>query len=364
MYDTVIVGAGLAGLTSARILAEQGKKVLVVEKHRHIGGHCHDYRNEHGITIHTYGPHIFHTQDKDVWDFVTRYSDFNYYQHRVLAYSEGSYFPFPINRDTLAQVLGREIPVNQVHTILQEEASRASFNNPPENFRDVIVSQVGERLYSMFFKNYTRKQWEKDPEELSPEVAKRIPVRDNRDDRYFSDPYQGIPQSGYTALAEKIANHENITLMLGADYFAVKELFNPELTIFTGELDRFFNYQFGKLEYRSLRLELKTFDTESYQDSAVINYPNDYDWTRITEYKKISLEKSDKTTVCFEYPLADGEPYYVVMTKENLAKRAAYMKEVEKLEQSGSWLFIGRLAEYTYYNMDQVIKRVFERLKG
>jgi len=208
----------------------------------------------------------------------------------------------------------------------------------------------------MFFKNYTIKQWERDPEELSPEVAKRIPIRTNRDDRYFSDKYQGIPKHGYTKMVENMLNHENIAILTGVDYFEVRDLFKSELTVYTGELDRFFDYVYGKLEYRSLRLELKTYDKEYYQPVAVVNYPNDYDWTRITEYKHFLNEKSEKTTVCFEYPLASGEPYYIVMTQDNMEKREKYMKEVKKLEESGEYIFVGRLAEYKYYNMDQVIE--------
>ena len=363
MFDIVVVGAGLAGLTCARVLAEKNKKVLIVERHNHIAGHCHDYKNESGITIHTYGPHIFHTTRRSVWDFVNRFSEFSYYQHRVLSYAEGRYYPFPINLDTLSAVFGKVIDIDGVEDILNSEVTRSTFNNPPENFRDQVVSQVGEKLYDLFFKNYTIKQWGRDPKLISAEVAKRIPIRSNRDDRYFSDQFQGIPRFGYTKLASNMADHENISVLTGADYFTIQESFNPSLTIYTGELDRFFNYEFGELEYRSLQLDLRTYDTESYQQEAVINYPNDYDWTRITEYKKLSNETSDKTTVCFEYPLSKGEPYYVVMSEENMRKRDLYMNKVRDLESAGTHLFVGRLAEYKYYNMDQVIAAAMEKVE-
>lgn len=362
MFDVIVVGCGLSGCTSARILAEVGYKVLVIERHKHIAGHCHDYKDENGITVHTYGPHIFHTNNKKVWDFVNRFSEFHYYQHRVLSYVEGKFTPFPINRDTIAQVFGIELATYEVEEFLEKQVKRSKYNNPPKNFRDVVVSQVGERLYELFFKNYTLKQWEKDPEELSPEIAKRIPIRTSRDDRYFSDKYQGIPKQGYTKMVENMLDHPNISLMLGVDYFEVRDLFKPKLTIYTGELDRFFDYMYGKLEYRSLRLELKVIDKEYYQPVAVVNYPNDYDWTRITEYKHFLSEKSDKTTVCFEYPLPKGEPYYIVMTQENLERREKYMKEVEKLEKTGEYIFVGRLAEYKYYNMDQVIEEAIKKI--
>ncbi len=362
MFDILVAGAGLAGLTSARILAERGKKVLVVERRRHIGGNCYDYRNAHGITVHAHGPHIFHTNFRDVWDFVRRFSDFNYYQHRVLSYAQGVCYPFPINCDTLSMVMGKRIAVSEVAGILREEVAAAEFTDPPRNFRDAIVSQVGERLYEMFFAPYTEKQWGRSPELLSADVANRIPIRENRDDRYFSDTYQGIPGHGYTALMQRMADHENISILTGADYFSVRDIVSPELTIYTGELDRFFDYSYGKLEYRSLRFELKNYPVESYQDAAVVNYPKDYDWTRVTEFKKLSGEVSDMSTVCFEYPAAAGEPYYVVMTEENINKREAYLERITELEERGAFLFIGRLAEYRYYNMDQVIKRAMDRV--
>lgn len=361
-FDVVVVGAGLAGSTAARVAAEQGKKVLVIEQHHHIAGHCHDAKNEAGITIHTYGPHIFHTKNKKVWDFVNRFTEFHYYQHRVLSYAEGRFIPFPIHADTLNEIFGLHISAPEVPDFLAEQVRAASFENPPKTFRDAIVSQVGEKLYSMFFENYTRKQWARDPALLSAEVAARIPVRANRDGRYFSDTYQGIPSRGYTAMAQAILEHPNISVMLGADWFTLKNELEAPVTIFTGELDKFFNFKYGKLEYRSLDLVLKTFDREHYQPAPVVNYPNDYDWTRITEYKYFLDEHSPRTTVCFEYPKADGEPYYIVMTKENIERREQYMKEVAALEKTGRWLFIGRLAEYKYYNMDQVIAAALEKV--
>ncbi len=354
-FDIVVVGAGLAGATAARVAAEKSKKVLVVEQHRHIAGHCHDAKNEAGITIHTCGPHIFHTNNKEVWDFVGRFSDFNYYQHRVLSYAEGRFIPFPIHTDTINEIFGIHISASEVPNFLAEQVRSSSFENPPKTFRDAIVSQVGEKLYSMFFENYTRKQWARDPSLLSAEVAARIPVRANRDGRYFSDTYQGIPSRGYTAMVQAMLEHPNISVMLGADWFALKSELEAPVTVFTGELDQFFDFKYGKLEYRSLDLVLKTFDKERYQPASVVNYPNDYDWTRITEYKYFLDENSPHTTVCFEYPKAEGEPYYIVMTKENMERREKYMTDVATLEKTGRWLFIGRLAEYKYYNMDQVI---------
>ncbi len=361
-FDAVVVGAGLAGTTSARLLAESGKKVLLIEKRRHIAGNCYDYKNEYGITVHKYGPHIFHTNNSRVWKFVNRFSKFRYYQHRVLSYVDGKYLPFPINRDTIAELFGVDLPTAEVESFLREEVRRSKFNIPPQNFEDQVISQVGERLYEKFFKGYTIKQWNKDPKELSADIAKRVPIRSSRDGRYFTDKYQGIPVQGYTRMMERILNHENISVLLGVNYFDIKEELKSDLTVYTGKLDEFFGYSFGRLEYRSLRFEFITYDMEYYQPAAVVNYPNDYDWTRITEYKYFLDEKVPKTTVSYEYPVGEGEPYYVVLTKENMMRREKYMKEVKKLERSGEYIFVGRLAEYKYYNMDQVIEKALERL--
>jgi len=360
--DVLIIGAGLSGCTAARCLAEKGMTVLVVERLPHIAGHCYDEQDEGGITIHRYGPHIFHTNNREVWSFVNRFARFRYYQHRVLSYAEGRYYPFPINLDTLNLIYGTRLNCREVVSFLKEEVEGSAFSDPPQNFRDAVVSQVGERLYELFFKNYTIKQWGRDPSELSADVAKRIPVRTNRDSRYFSDIYQGIPRNGYTAMVRSMVDHPSIRLLLNTDYFEVKEELQADLTVYTGELDRYFDYEYGRLEYRSLDLDFKTFDIPQYQEAAVVNYPNDYDWTRITEYKHLTGEETGKTTVSFEYPKPEGEPYYVVMTKENIKKRENYLKKVEELEKSGRFLFIGRLAEYAYYNMDQVIAAVFTKL--
>ena len=352
---SVVVGAGLAGSAAARVLAESGMRVVVIEKLSHVAGHCHDMKNEEGITVHTYGPHIFHTNNREVWQFVNRFTDFNYYQHKVLSYADGRMIPFPINRDTIAEVFGLTLSTNEVQRFLSEEVARSQFSDPPRNFKDAVVSQVGERLYELFFKNYTIKQWERDPELLSPEVARRIPVRENRDSRYFTDKYQGIPSEGYTRMIERMLDHPNIEVRLSTDYFDVEKEFIASMIVYTGPLDKYFDHEYGELEYRSLELEFRTFDQEFYQTVATVNYPNDYDWTRITEFKHFLGEKSKRTTVCFEYPKSSGEPYYIVMSDDNLEKREKYMRRVAELEATGKVLFIGRLAEYKYYNMDQVI---------
>lgn len=362
MFDVIVAGAGFAGAVAARILAENNKKVLVVERRRQIAGNCYDETNSAGITIHKYGPHIFHTNNKAAWDFINRFGEFNGFQHRVRSYAGGQFYPFPINRDTVNQVFGLKLSNNDIPAFLKEQSSFAG--GEINNYRDAVVSQVGQTLYDLFFSGYTRKQWGREPEELSASLASRIPVRDNGDDRYFTDRYQGLPRHGYTRLVENILNHDNISLMLGADYFEVSKLFKPELTVFTGELDRYFDYSDGRLDYRSVRITFETLPVESYQPAAVVNYPNDYDFTRITEFKKMTLEESPSTTICKEYPSADGEKLYIVPDEKNSNCRARYIKKAQSLEAAGTHLFIGRLAEYKYYNMDAVIISAMEKTQN
>jgi len=354
-YKVLVTGSGLSGVTAARILAEKGYKVLVVEKMKQLGGQIYDYKNEAGITVHRYGPHIFHTNLKHIWEFVNRFSSFSDYQHKVLSYVDGDFLPFPINRDTINQLFGLNLSNNEVPAFLKEEVQKSTYNKTNPSFRDAVVSQVGERLYGLFFEKYTIKQWNCDPETLSAEIAGRIPVRSNGDSRYFTDKYQGMPVGGYSAMIEKMLSHENIHILLGCDYFEVKDCFNPELTVYTGKLDEFFDYKYGRLDYRSVEIDFKTFDKADFQPAPVVNYPNDYDYTRITEFKKMTGDQSSKTTVCFEYPSEKGLPFYPVINAANLAVKAKYQEETALLEASNQFIFVGRLAEYRYYNMDAAI---------
>jgi len=360
MYDCVVVGCGLSGAVAARVLAEADLDVLVVERRKHIGGNCRDYYEEHGHLVHAHGPHIFHTTNREVFEYLSRFTAWRYYQHRVQSYVHGRFVPFPITRDTLAELFGLSITASEVREYLADQVRRSTFDSPPRTFRDAVVSQVGQELYRIFYEGYTAKQWRRPPEELDPELARRIPVRSNRDGRYFSDPYQGIPAAGYTRVFENLLDHPRIRLLLGCDWFDCRDELEAQLCVYTGKLDRFFDHRHGELEYSSLRFEWATLQEEQHQPAAVVNYPNDYDWTRITEYKQLTGQRGPTTTICYEYPQAEGHPYYPVMTRQNQERRARYLEEVAVLQEARAHLFLGRLATYAHLNMDQAVRAALD----
>jgi UDP-galactopyranose mutase len=360
MPRCVVVGCGIAGAVSARLLADAGRDVLVVETRRHLGGHCRDGLNEHGHLVHVYGPHIFHTADREVWEYLSAFTRWRHYQHRVLAYVHGRLVPFPINRDTLCELFGLALTAEQVEPYLAEQVRKSTYADPPRSFRDAVVSVVGEELYRLFYEGYTAKQWNRRPEELEADLARRIPVRANRDSRYFADPYQGIPALGYARMFDAIVDHPRIRLLLGCDYFDARAELDAPLTVYTGEMDRFFEERHGRLEYSSLDFVSETLDQEQFQPVGVVNYPNDNAWTRITEYKHLTGQRDPRTTICTEYPRPSGEPYYPVLTRANRLVRDEYLKDVTELEKRGTHLFVGRLARYAYLNMDQVVRAALD----
>jgi len=358
----LVVGAGLAGSTCARLLAEKGWAVLVLEKEAFVGGHCHDHRNEHGITVHQFGPHIFHTRSERVWNWVNRFSTFAPYVHRVLSRVKDRLVPFPISLTTLESIFERSFTEEEVAPFLAAQVSQSSFASPPMNFRDQVVSQVGEQLYELFYENYTRKQWGRDPRQIAPEVALRIPVRTSRDDRYFSDPWQGIPSQGYTALVSEILTHPGIEILTRQDHLLLGDQApSAGITIYTGEMDRYFHQALGPISYRSLELEWITLPGRSLQQpAAVVNEPGDPPWTRTTEYRHFLNETAEVSTLCREYPRAQGRPYYITMTPENLDRISAYRAMALEETRTRRVFFVGRLAEGRYYNMDQVVGRAME----
>jgi UDP-galactopyranose mutase len=350
MFDYLVVGAGFAGATIAeRLAAHAGKKVLVCDKRPHIGGNAYDQYDESGILIHKYGPHIFHTNSREVYEYLSRFTEWRPYQHRVLASVDGQLLPIPINLDTVNRLYGRQF------TSLQLEKFFESIAEPVDRIRtseDVIVSKVGRELYEKFFRNYTRKQWGLDPSELDASVTSRVPVRTNRDDRYFTDTYQVMPLHGYTRMFERMLAHPNIKILLNASYREVARVIPHRAVIFTGPVDEYFDYRFGKLPYRSLKFTFETRNVPVAQRAPVINFPNEHAYTRVTEFKQLTGQEHPKTTLVYEYATSEGDPYYPVPRPENAA---LYKKYQELAEATRGVHFLGRLGTYKYYNMDQVV---------
>ena len=359
--DYLIVGAGFAGSVLAERLAHAlDLRVLVVERRPHIGGNAYDRHDDAGVLIHPYGPHIFHTNSADVFDYLSRYTQWRPYQHRVLASVDGQLVPIPINLDTVNSLYGLKLSTFEMEQFLESVAEKVDNVKTSE---DVVVSKVGRDLYNKFFRGYTRKQWGMDPSELDASVTARVPTRTNRDDRYFTDTFQAMPLHGYTRMFEAMLNHPNIKVMLNTDYREIVNLIPWKHMIYTGPVDAFFDYKFGKLPYRSLQFEHVTLPVERFQSVGTVNYPNDYAYTRISEFKHITGQSNPCTSVVYEYPRADGDPYYPVPTRENAALYKRYEAEADA---QANVTFVGRLATYKYYNMDQVVAQAltaFKRLR-
>lgn len=364
-FDVLIVGAGISGATLAeRFSTQKNKKVLVIDKRNHIGGNCYDFYNDIGILVPKYGPHFFHTNSEKVWEYVSKFTEWFPYEHRVLASVEGNLVPVPVNISTVNTLFGLNIKTEEeMKTFLESEVENIQ---NIENSEHSGLSRVGKRLYNLIFKNYTKKQWDKDPSQLDPSVLNRIPVRTNFDDRYFTDKYQGMPKDGYTKMFEKMLNSQNIEISLGTDYFDIKDNVSFELMFFTGPIDRFFDFIVGdRLEYRSLKFEFQNLDKEFYQHRAQINYPNEEKFTRITEPKHATGQAHSMTTIIKEYPTWEGEGYYPVPNPRNQQIYEKYQKLAKEAEKDNIY-FVGRLATYKYLNMDQAFEialDIFEKLK-
>ncbi len=351
-YDVMVVGAGFAGSVMAERLASQaGKRVLVVDRRPHIGGNAYDRLDEAGVLMHQYGPHIFHTNSAEIVDYLSQFTGWRPYEHRVLAEVRGRLVPMPINRTTINLLYGLELKTEE-----EAAAFLASRAEPVETIatsEDVVVAAVGRELYETFFRGYTRKQWGLDPSELDKSVTARVPTRTSDDDRYFTDRFQMMPAEGYTAMFERMLDHPNIEVLLGSDYRDIRDAYSHDHLVFTGPVDEFFDYRFGKLPYRSLRFEHETLDQEWFQDVATVNYPDEaVPFTRITEYKHLTGQSHPRTSITREYPSAEGDPYYPVPRAEN----QALFKRYEALARAQEDVtFVGRLATYRYYNMDQIV---------
>lgn len=355
MVRFCIVGSGLAGCSMARLLAEKyQEKVLVVEKRNHIGGNAYDCYNEEGILIHQYGPHIFHTNHEDVYQFLSRFTNWINYEHRVLSKVGNKLVPMPISIETINTLYDVDFDEAQFEAYLnQVKVEKENI----ETSEDVVLSQAGNDIYEKLFKGYTTKQWGVSPAELDASVISRIPFRKNHDTRYFSDIYQGMPSEGYTKMMEKMLDHPCIEVLLNTDFHQVKNQLQYNTLIYTGPIDEYYDYAYGKLLYRSLKFEFETYPMESYQKVAVINYPNDEAFTRISEFKKMTMQKHPATTIVKEYPCFDDEPFYPYPTLEN---KQNFIPYAQAMAQEKNVYFIGRLAEYRYYNMDAVVKRALE----
>jgi len=350
LFDWLIVGAGFAGSVLAERLASQrDERVLLIDRRPHIGGNAYDRYDDAGVLMHQYGPHIFHTNSEAVFEYLSQFTRWRPYEHRVLAEVDGMLVPIPINLDTVNRLYGLNLDSDQ---LAQWFASRAEHRDEIKTSEDVVVSTVGRELYEKFFRGYTKKQWGVEPSELDKSVTARVPTRLNRDNRYFSDQFQFMPLHGYTRMFERMLDHPNISVMLQTDFEELRnEVFYRRL-IFTGPIDEYFNFRFGKLPYRSLRFEHVTLDEARHQPVAVVNYPQTQAYTRVTEHKHLTGQEHPKTSLTYEFPTDEGDPYYPVPRAEN----AEIYKRYEKLAiaQQNVW-FVGRLATYRYYNMDQVV---------
>jgi UDP-galactopyranose mutase len=349
MFDYLIAGAGFAGAVCAERLASHGKKVLICDKRDHVGGNAYDHHDAAGLLVHKYGPHIFHTGSTRIFEYLSRFTAWRPYEHRVLAHVDGKNLPFPINIETIRALYGADVDETSIDAFY---AARAVAIAHPRTSEEAVISKVGRELYEKFFRNYTRKQWGLDPSELDASVAARVPARSNRDGRYFTDQYQAMPRDGFTRLFENMLDHPNIRLVLGADYRDVVKDARADGLIYSGPIDAFFGYRFGKLPYRSLDFTFETHDREWFQPGAVINYPNERDYTRVTEFKYLTGQNHPKTSVVYEFPKAEGDPYYPVPRPENAE---LYRKYKQLADATPNVHFVGRLATYRYYNMDQVV---------
>lgn len=376
MIDYIIVGTGLAGVVIAeRIATQLNKKVLIIEKRNHIGGNCHDFKDENNILIHKYGPHLFHTNNKKVVDYLSKFTSWDIYNHEVLGYIDGKKVPIPFNFNTLYELFPN-LKAKELEELLlktYEYNSKIPILELKKS-TNKDLSFLADFIYDKIFVNYTAKQWGMKPEDMDGAVTARVPIFIGKDNRYFNDSYQSLPKFGYTKMIENMLNHKNIKLMLNTDFKEICTLKDKDFylfdkkfdgnVIYTGQIDELFDYKFEELPYRSVDMRFETIEKEFYQEKATINYPNDYDFTRITEFKHIHPINSSKTTILKEYPQEYiknvNTPYYPIFTTENQER---YNQYLEYSKEFKNLILVGRLAEYKYYDMDDIVKRALEVFK-
>ena len=358
-FDFLIVGAGFAGSVLAERLASSGKKVWLVEQRDHVGGNCYDYSNENGILVHKYGPHIFHTKSKEVWEYLSQFTEWFPYRHRVLSHQGDKNVSLPVSLKTIDELFDQgkaKVLKDKLINSFGEGKKVPIFELMGSN--DADISKFGEEVYKRIYLNYSMKQWGMDPSKLDGQVLNRVPIWVDYDDSYFKDKYQGMPKQGYTKMLEKMLDNPKISVTLGKDYKEVIDRVDYGTLIYTGPIDYFFDYKYGKLPYRSLRFEFETLDMDKYQDAAVVNYSGSEPFTRLTEFKHFGEYKMPKTTILKEYPedyiSGKNVPCYSIPKNENFKMYRQYQAEADKLDRV---VFVGRLAEYKYYNMDEVVER-------
>jgi len=363
-YSYVVVGSGLLGAVVAeRIASQLEKPVLVIERRDHLGGNCYSATDTAtGIEYHRYGTHIFHTSNEKVWNYIRQFTQFNTYRHRVLTQFKGRMYKFPINLETINQFYNVNLKPYEVDAFM--ETVREPLNRMPSNFEEQAMSLLGRELYEAFFKFYTIKQWQVDPRHLPASIFNRLPFRKNYEENYFFDRWQGVPEKGYTDLFQNLLAHKKIRVLLNTDYFSIKDrLRSDACLVYSGPIDRFFNFKFGKLTWRTLRFEQETVNMEDYQGNSVINFPEpDFPYTRIHEPRHLHPEKEytkEKTILFREYSLPDqgDAPYYPISSEDNRRRLSLYKQEAASLKH----VFIsGRLGDYQYYDMHHTIARALE----
>ena len=376
MFDVIIIGAGFAGAVLAeRFATQQNKSVLMIERRQHIGGNCYDEHDDNGILIHKYGPHLFHTDDEEVWKYLSQFTNWNVYHHHVQAMIDGQIVPLPFNLNTLQKLFPQKLAEKLEAALL----NRYDYNTKVPILKlkqstDKDLRYLADYVYEKVFLHYTEKQWGLSPENIEGAVTARVPVFVGRDDRYFNDRFQAVPSKGYSELFRHMLNHKNIKIMMNTDFHDIMKVDGDRISfldqvfegqvIYTGQLDELFDEKFGALPYRSLDMKFETVNVENYQPVTTVNYPNNYDFTRITEFKKIHPTHTQVTTILKEYPQdyvhGQNTPYYPIFTEENQKRYEQYAAEVAKVKNLTA---VGRLAEYRYYDMDDIVKRALDVFK-